>query len=187
VMGSQNIKGTGLDFVYRWLQVDRAAQQMDRARTTPSARGEVLAWVLSHADWGLYDIRATLASLLAFKEHAEWSPHAPMLDKAIARMTALAAEKRAALKSTGKAGVFARFLGRVERFVDHLDSVRRTAAARRILADLYAGRLGHGRAAILMRDVVGRGKGGWLMKDIRKWNERRLARKATPKKPDPPG
>ncbi len=185
VMGCQNIKGTGLDFVYRWLQIDRAALAMERARTTPSARGEVLAWVLSHPDWGLYDIRATLASLVAFREdRGEWAAHAAMLDKAIARMTALEADKRAALKSTGKAGVAAQVLGRLERFVDHLDSVRRTYAARRILNDLYAGRLGHGRAAILMRDVVGRGKGGWLMKDIRKWNDRRLAKRAAVKKPE---
>ncbi len=179
VMGCQNIKGTGLDFVYRWLQIDRAAVAMERARTTPSARGEILAWVLSHADWGLYDVRATLASLRSFRaEGREWSQHTAMLDNAILRLVSLAKDKRSALQSTGKAGIGASILGRFERFVDHLDSVRRTTWARRIMDDLYAGRLGHGRAAILMRDVVGRGKGGWLVKDLRKWNEARIARKA---------
>jgi hypothetical protein len=32
--------------------------------------------------------------------------------------------------------------------------------------DLYARRIGHGRAALLMRGVVSRTKGGWLAKDV---------------------
>ncbi len=186
VMGCQNIKGTGLDFVYRWLQIDRAAAAMERARTTPSARAEILAWVLSHADWGLHDIRATLATLRSFRADPhvgvassgprEWAPHTALLESAIARLESLSREKQSALESTGKSGLAATVLGKLERFVDHLDSVRRTTWASRILRDLYASRLGHGRAALLMREVVARGKGGWLLKDIHKWTAR-LAKK----------
>jgi hypothetical protein len=37
------------------------------------------------------------------------------------------------------------------------------------MGDLFAARVGHGQAAILLRDVTGRSKGGWLYKDLKKW------------------
>ncbi len=175
VMGAQNIKGTGLDFVYRWLQIDRAREAVQRMEQTPSARGEILAWILSHADWGLLDVREVRGALTRAREEGspDWTAHAAALDRAIARLAALEVEKAARLTSTGKVGVGARVLARVERFVDHLDSVRRTRAARRIMADLFARRVGHGRAALLLREVVGRQKGGWLAKDLAAWVGRR--------------
>jgi len=180
IMGAQNIKGTGLDFVYRWLQIDRARSALERMESAPSSRGEVLGWILSHADWGLLDAREVLAALTRARAASspDWAAHAPTLDRAIARLTALEREKAARLTATGKAGLWVRALDRVERFVDHLDSVRRTRAVRRIMADLFARRVGHGRAALLVREVVGRQKGGWLAKDLRGWVARRRGRRA---------
>ena len=103
----------------------------------------------------------------------EAGPATSTIDRAIARVTALEREKAARLLATGKAGGWVRVLDKVERFVDHLDSVRRTRAARRIMADLLTRRVGHGRAALLLREVVGRQKGGWLAKDLRAWVARR--------------
>ncbi len=175
VMGAQNIKGTGLDFVYRWLQIDRARAAIARMERTPSARGEVLGWILSHADWGLLDAREVRAALVRARADPspEWTAHAARLDQAIARVGALADEKAGRLVATGKAALWVRALDRVERFVDHLDSVQRTRAVRRIMVDLFARRVGHGRAALLLREIVGRQKGGWLAKDLKAWVGRR--------------
>jgi hypothetical protein len=59
----------------------------------------------------------------------------------------------------------ARILVGIEPVVDHLDSVRRSRRAVRIMEDLFEKRVSQGRAAVLLRDLVARGKGGWLASD----------------------
>ena len=46
--------------------------------------------------------------------------------------------------------------------------MHRTNASRRITDDLVNRRITHGRASLEMRKLVGRIKGGWLAKAIRK-------------------
>jgi hypothetical protein len=43
--------------------------------------------------------------------------------------------------------------------------------------DLFEVRIGQGRAALLLRELVAREKGGWLAKDVARWRERRAARR----------
>ncbi|WP_438024549.1 capsule biosynthesis protein CapB [Sorangium sp. So ce233] len=177
LMGSQNIKGTGLDFVYRWLSMDRVRTAIERMQSNPSARREVLTFFLSYSDFGLIDLREALAAVRAAKEQggAEWAEHANLIDGAIRRLEALDKEKTAALVVTGKTGFGTKVLLRIEQFVDHMDSVRRTRWAKIVMDDLFAMRIGHGQAALLLREIVGRQKGGWLAKDLAKWVEKRRA------------
>ncbi|MGK3977253.1 HEAT repeat domain-containing protein [Sorangium sp. So ce118] len=177
LMGSQNIKGTGLDFVYRWLSMDRVRTAIERMQSNVSSRREVLTFFLSYSDFGLIDLREALAAVRAAKEQggAEWAEHANLIDGAIRRLEALDKEKTAALVVTGKTGVGTKVLLRIEQFVDHMDSVRRTRWAKIVMDDLFAMRIGHGQAALLLREIVGRQKGGWLAKDLAKWVEKRRA------------
>ncbi|WP_437277144.1 capsule biosynthesis protein CapB [Sorangium sp. So ce375] len=192
LMGSQNIKGTGLDFVYRWLSMDRVRTAIERMQSNASTRREVLTFFLSYSDFGLIDLREALAAARAAKEQggAGWAEHANLIDGAIRRLEALDKEKTAALVVTGKTGVGTKVLLRIEQFVDHMDSVRRTRWAKIVMDDLFAMRIGHGQAALLLREIVGRQKGGWLAKDLAKWVEKRRAwlesrRKKRPKKAEP--
>ncbi|WP_242515455.1 hypothetical protein [Sorangium cellulosum] len=177
LMGSQNIKGTGLDFVYRWLSVDRVRSAIQRMQSNASARREVLTFFLAYSDFGLLDCREALAAVRAARDQggAEWAEHANLLEGAVRRLEALEKEKTAALVVTGKTGLGTKVLLRVEQLVDHLDSVRRTRWAKVVMDDLFAMRIGHGRAALLLREIVARQKGGWLAKDIAKWVEARRA------------
>jgi hypothetical protein len=173
LMGSQNIKGTGLDFVYRWLSIDRVRIALERMKTNPPSRREVLTWILSYSDFGLIDCREALEVLRQARDQggAEWAEHANLIEGAIRRLEALEREKTGGLVVAGKAGLGARMLLRVEQFVDHMDSVRRTRWARIVMEDLFAMRIGHGRAALLLREIVGRQKGGWLAKDLARWRK----------------
>jgi len=87
----------------------------------------------------------------------------------------LVQEKTQRLVSQSSAGPWARILGYVEAWVDHLDSARRSKFAGRVLVDLFAARIGHGRAALLLREVTARQKGGWLLKDIKRWKAKHLS------------
>ena len=181
LMGSQNIKGTGLDFIYRWLSMDRVRTALERMKKNASARREIIAWLLSYGDFSLIDCREALEALRVAQSSGDpaWAEHANLIDGAIRRLEALDREKTAGLTVVGKAGVGAKILLRVEQMVDHLDSIRRTNRARAVMADLFARRIGHGKAAILLREIVGRGKGGWLVKDLAHWHEEWAARLAS--------
>jgi poly-gamma-glutamate synthase PgsB/CapB len=171
VMGCQNIKGTGLDFVYRWLSIDRVRAALSRLRDAPLTRAHTLAWLGSYDDFGLIDAREALDTLreLEQREEPEWTAHAHLLSALITRLADLERVKAARLQSSSKVGLGARVLGRVEQLVDHLDAVRRGNLAGRVMNDLYAARVGHGRAALLLREVTARQKGGWLAKDLAAW------------------
>ena len=171
IMGTQNIKGTGLDFVYRWLSMDRVRANIEKAETTPSARAEVLTFFISYSDFSLIDCREALDCVRKAKtsDDPDWQKHASLLNAAQERLAALEADKVRKLQAVGKAGLGQRILNNVEQLFDHLDSVRRTNTANKVMKDLFAARVGHGQAAILLRDVTGRSKGGWLYKDLKKW------------------
>lgn len=174
LMGSQNIKGTGLDFVYRWLSVDSVEQRLRRLED-PSARQETLAWLGSYADFGLLDATRARDELTRLRDAQDpsWASFEHLLGGVIARLEALVQDKTERLVSQSSRGAWARLLRHVEAWVDHLDSARRSKLAGRVLVDLFAARIGHGRAALLLREVTARGKGGWLLKDLKRWASKR--------------
>jgi poly-gamma-glutamate synthase PgsB/CapB len=169
VMGTQNIKGTGLDFVYRWLSVDRVRGALERLRTVPAARQEILSWLGSYSDFGLLDARDALEACLELRGSTEFAGHESLLAGVISRLEKLVQEKEAKLHATTKTGVMDRVLGGFEDLVDHLDSAGRSRSAGLVMSELFAARVGHGRAALLLRELTGRQKGGWLAKDLKKW------------------
>ncbi len=171
LLGCQNIKGTGLDFVYRWLSIDTIFLALKRLRTEPTLRAEALGILAGHTDWGLIDCRDALATLADLRDNGgdDWSASRPLLNALCDRLSALYATKVSRLASSGKKGRLETFLSKVEPMVDHWDSVRRRRTANRIMNSVFAARVGQGRAAILMRELVGREKGGWLAKDVQRW------------------
>ncbi len=169
LMGAQNIKGTGLDFVYRWLAIDSVDQRLRRL-ANPESRQEALSWLGSYADCGLLGAIRARDELLRIRDSQDpsWAPYEHLLVGVIARLEALVQERTARLASQTSAGALARALGYVEAWVDHYDSARRSKFAARVLLDLFAARIGHGRAALLLREVTARQKGGWLLKDLKR-------------------
>jgi gamma-polyglutamate synthase len=180
VLGCQNIKGTGLDFVYRWLSVDRVHAALQKLETVPGLRHELLAWLGSYSDFGLLDATAALTKLHEIRQRQDPSYAAvdTMLLGVIARLEQMVQDKQSRLHATGKADLFTKVASAIEATVDHLDSARRSRIAGRVMQDLFAARVGHGRAALLLRDITGRQKGGWLAKDLKAWFAKRHAPKS---------
>jgi poly-gamma-glutamate synthase PgsB/CapB len=174
LMGTQNIKGTGLDFVYRWLALDAVVlgiSQLHGSRLDD--RGPALTELEAFADHGLVDAgyaRVALARPIS-------PPLSPDQEAArqriLAKCQAVYERRKAGLTAAKQAGWQQKVAAYVEGAVDYLDSIHRTKAAGRIIDDLVAMRISHNRASIEMRDLVGRLKGGWLYKGVQK----RLARR----------
>jgi poly-gamma-glutamate synthase PgsB/CapB len=170
IMGCQNIKGTGLDFVYRWLSIDRVRTALLRLDSHPNLRQETLAWLGSYNDFGLLDASDALSTLVDIRNRKDpsWASLEHLLYGVVTRLEQLVLEKQAKLHAVGKADLFSRVAGFFEALIDHLDSASRSKKAAQVMDDLFAARVGHGKAALLLRDITGRQKGGWLAKDIKK-------------------
>lgn len=168
LMGAQNIKGTGLDFVYRWLAIDKTRNDLARLRRDPRSRQETLMSLSGHTDYGLLDCREALETVRELRAQGgpDWAPHHKLMDGLIEQLAAMEKQKADRLVTSVKSGKLERVLRLLEAGLDHLDSVRRTRFAQKIMRDLFADRIGHGRAALLLREVTGRQKGGWLAKDV---------------------
>ncbi|MBL8974181.1 MAG: hypothetical protein JNK56_26545, partial [Myxococcales bacterium] len=166
VMGTQNIKGTGLDFVYRWIALDVAQHDLTALGSAdPDTRVAALRRLESPDDPGLMDaglVAARLATRSA--EAGEAALQARVRDKAEARRAA----RRAALAQRTRRGRSDALLGWLEGWVDFLDGARRHHRAAQVMRDLVDQRISHARAARAMRELDARAKGGWLIKALRR-------------------
>ncbi len=166
IMGTQNIKGTGLDFVYRWIALDTASQNLAALQSgDPAVRRAALQRLENPDDPGLLDaglVAARLRTRAAAREEAELQTRAEVRAEAThqARRAALGARAR----KRGKAEAFFAWL---ELWVDFIDGARRHARARVVMRDLIDQRISHARAAQAMRELDARAKGGWLVKAMR--------------------
>lgn len=163
IMGIQNIKGTGLDFVYRWVAVDRVARALGRlASASAETRADGLRELVVHDDYGLLDAKMAQDALPTISD-----PELAAQVAALAPRLAAIVDKRAAALTAARAETFG---DKVRAFVgktfDYADSIRRQNMARRVVDDLVAGRISHAQAAIRMRDVVARAKGAWMRRKV---------------------
>jgi len=167
LMGTQNIKGTGLDFVYRWIAVDVA--QHDLAALTsadPETRSAALRRLESPDDPGLLDaglVAARLAARTPGPGEAELQARAQQKAEArhVARRAALGQQRT----RRGRSEAIFQWL---EGWVDFIDGARRHSRAKQVMRDLIDQRISHARAAQVMRELDARAKGGWLVKAMRR-------------------
>jgi poly-gamma-glutamate synthase PgsB/CapB len=165
VMGIQNIKGTGLDFVYRWQALDIVTGHLARL-ADPDARAGAVRALESFEDYGLIDAGAAAAALAAVPR-ADWKgDDLVYLDRVQAKVAKVHADRLDALGRANAKDAKTWLLDRVESWLDPLDSLRRYRHAERVMKDLVAHRISHNRAAVEMRRLYERQKGGWLAETV---------------------
>ena len=171
IMGMQNIKGTGLDFVYRWQAWETCYEACQELRSRDRAIAENgLRTLSSFQEYGVLCaeyVRTTVAearpSPMAQNElfQGELGIILSSLEAAIQRLDA---ELQTA--GSGGSGLLARLLQQVEGFLDAGDAIKRRKRANRIYRDLAAERISHERAALELQVLTKRQKGGWLQKRL---------------------
>jgi poly-gamma-glutamate synthase PgsB/CapB len=167
LLGCQNIKGTGLDFVYRFMSIGRVSEWLRTLDESPEERGAVLRQMIGHVDYGLFDTLLVLEHLFPHAlEEPGWAEHASLLKQLRASLEKLRDARQDQLTAKPRTSVLDSLLGLVEPFVDHLDAMRRRHRALRTMRDLVAGDIAQARAVEQMRVLTARQKGGWLAKDV---------------------
>ena len=178
LMGTQNIKGTGLDFVYRWLALEKT---VDAAKNLfdplDSKRQEALDHFATSKEYGLLNTEVALDALNEATGHPYFQNmsgqkqlrkiieniHKSRLKLEDLEVTEEADEKK-------KIKDFLLTLG--ESLFEIGESKRRVKTANHIYDLLCAGLISHDKAAEILRGITKEQKGGWLPERIKKWRKR---------------
>lgn len=161
ILGSCNIKGTGLDFVYRWLSIQRVlgvAQQLADADADDVATA--LRTLATGAGLGVVDSEHALEAVEAGLQSGRFGVLNLDVDARVTadRLRSLAHSERSALLVHARRGPL-QAVGRwVRGGLDFVDSVARRREADVLLRDLTTRRIGRERAAYVAKALVDRGK-----------------------------
>lgn len=168
LLGIQNIKGTGLDFVYRWVALDTVVSALDAAQSRDQSKREIALRELgAFGDHGMVD--SGLARIVLSKmptEHLS-AQEAQQLERVQQRVERIYKERLAKLDQVGGSSMTDSFLTWLEGWFDNLDSIRRYRQSKNVNRNIVDHRISLARAAIEMRDIYARQKGGWLAKLIK--------------------
>jgi poly-gamma-glutamate synthase PgsB/CapB len=163
IMGIQNIKGTGLDFAYRWVSLDRTARALARLADRKGAEAVGSArQIVEDEGCGVLDFALAEPAIRRAAEK-DGQPYAQELATLADRARERLREKEAALAG-GTSRASAGWLRPLERLLDVWDGLWRRRRADFVVEELLAGRVSHSGAAIELRELMKRQKGGWLLK-----------------------
>lgn len=165
IMGLQNIKGTGLDFVYRWLAWDtchRACKDLLSRDALLQRRG--LTSLAGFQEYGLLSETEVTSALAAVQDtpFGQQERVRPELKAIAFNLESKMNEVRASINTTRSNGWKERMIDAVEAFLDAGDAVRRRKRSDRIYDDLVTRRISEARAALELQALTRRQKGGWL-------------------------
>jgi hypothetical protein len=172
IMGMQNIKGTGLDFVYRWQAWEKCHHACRALRSrNPRRANRALRDLAEFQDFGLLGEEQLQATIDEVRGSAVAQREAFR-----AELDAVEANLRLGMRgikerldaSARRRGLLGWLLGRIEEFLDVSDAVRRRKRADRIYRDLENERISGPRAALELRALNRRQKGGWLRRMFRR-------------------
>ena len=174
VMGIQNIKGTGLDFVYRWQAWDTCHQACAKLRSGKAALMEQ----------GLHELAAFQEFGLLCDEHVRETIKLAQASAAMQRESFQAALKviasnldsaledvRAKMGVVRQSGWMTQVLEGVEALLDAGDAVTRRKTADQIYRDLIDERISVERAVLELQTLNKRQKGGWLLGQLHQARE----------------
>ncbi|HRI50257.1 MAG TPA: hypothetical protein PLW65_08745, partial [Pseudomonadota bacterium] len=164
VMGMQNIKGTGLDFVYRWIRYDEVNTLVERLGRADASEARSLAAALAaRTDFGMLDSALAADAVAAAATRLAGATGADFLSRTAGRLKEVADRCQQALKA-GQRKQRKLLTRTVEKALDTLDEVRRRFKAESLLDALVHHEISHERAALEARRLVEREKKGWLRK-----------------------
>lgn len=174
VMGIQNIKGTGLDYVYRWQAWDACYKACDKLRSgKPGLQEQGLHELAAFQEFGLLCdeyVRETLqlarqsVTLQRESFQAELNVIKSNLEMALE-------EVHGKMNIVQQSGWIMKLLEAVEAFLDAGDAVTRRKTADQVYRDLIDERISVERAVLELQALNKRQKGGWLLGQLHQARE----------------
>jgi gamma-polyglutamate synthase len=161
IMGMQNIKGTGLDFVYRWQAWEACYKACQQALDNdPGIAVKGIDFLSGFQEYGALSEAHVRATLISLKD----GPHATagQVEAIKQRLDSQLASLDHSANETASGSGGGRFASVAEAFLDSSDAVRRRRAADRIYDDMIEEQISSQRAALELKKLTTRQKGGWF-------------------------
>lgn len=166
LMGIQNIKGTGLDFIYRWQAWDAHHKALKQLRgDDPLKALEGVKNLASTLEFGVLEERPVLEAVAEMKAAPQaqtelFQAQLKLIESNLQYQLAQVRESLGSRRKTG--GLQKKIITWIEHFLDAGEAVRRRKKADRIYKDLTNLRISHARAATELKTLTQAQKGGWL-------------------------
>lgn len=165
VMGMQNIKGTGLDFIYRFQAWEKCHEILEKLQSTkPVIFEEGLQEISLFQEFGILTHEPINNVLTKIKEN-----EMAQTEKSQAIIQLVLQNDSAAMEKIQQAGgkqkknnLWSSIMEQLESFLDIGDAVTRRKTVNQIYEDLVNQRISHDRAALELMKINKRQKGGWL-------------------------
>lgn len=168
MMGMQNIKGTGLDFAYRWVSLDKVQAAVDTLESdSPESRQRALDFLLEYDDYGIMDGPTAIEGLKQYRKRiVRDNPDLiAQLDNAISRIQRHLARHQESLKSISRyRGWKKTIFWIIEQLREAGDSKRRKRIFNRVMNDLFHQRISHIQASKILHEIKKRQEGGWMLR-----------------------
>ena len=168
ILGMQNIKGPGLDWVYRWQAWDKihaAGEMILSGNRSEATRG--LQFLASFQEYGLLSAEYMQDLLTRARElpvaQSESFQAELRLIAANLETRNRPDEEEGLSPNEPASGFWLTLVTWVEQFLDVGDAVRRRRKADRIYRDMVSQRISTARAADELQYLTKRQKGGWLI------------------------
>ena len=178
VIGMQNIKGTGLDFIYRWQAWDVVYQHCQTLKTSrdQQAMEEAAKSLSSWEEFGLLDENQVQTMLATAKDRPETQRELLQAELALigkrldtqltAIRTSLGSEEGGQTSWLKTAGD--KVLDILEAFLDAGDAIKRRRTADKIYQALLDNLISYDKATAELAKLTKAQKGGWLAPAIKK-------------------
>jgi len=170
IIGMQNIKGTGLDFAYRWVAWDSCYQACQAIRSSESEKvREGVETLAAFGDHGPLTYILTQESIEIAKQAIAtqtdyYQAQIQLIETTLKESKEKFQEMRSSsTNATSNVSWFEKVLEIVESFLDAGDAVKRRKRANLIYKDLINHHISHKKAAIELQAITKRQKGGWFV------------------------
>ncbi len=161
IMGMQNIKGTGLDFVYRWVHATEPMRNVpDLFHSDRANRAAAIARLHRWREWSIPSLQEALRALKAMPHDPETAAARSDTMESLYRQLAGHRHNLTASHRTPASLLTPRLLMQMLwHLLEPADSILRRRKADKIWADLVEQRISHPRAARELRAITQRQRG----------------------------
>ena len=162
LMGMQNIKGTGLDFIYRWQAWDSCYHLCQQLFDKETSKAEAAVKELAQfQDYGLLCEEKVKHCVEKIKD-MQWAQREEIQAELSLILSNSAKTQNASIEDKNtKSKWMLKLAEYIEAFMDAGDAVKRRKLANQIYQDLIDQRISHQRAALELQQLNKRQKGGW--------------------------
>ena len=175
IMGMQNIKGTGLDFVYRWQAWETCYNAGEKLKSNNLRTAEEgLNALVSFKEFGylseeyihqiIAQVQQTPTGQLAHFQTG-FTLILSNLQQAINEINTQGGGD----SSSETSNFIKKFIDMLEEILDAGDAVKRRKIANQVYKDMITGRISNQTAALEVKKLNKRQKGGWLNVKIKEW------------------